>query len=108
MTELSAAVLLSQLESSDKVIKLRSEIYKSYVENLKPLIENQTIRIQKINPNVDPNYHAFYIIVNKERENFLEYLYNSGIQAYVGYESLHDSSYAKSINLNLNLPKHKK
>lgn len=104
MTELSAAVLLSQLESSEKVIKLRSEIYKSYVENLKPLIENQTIRIQKINPNVDPNYHAFYIIVNKERENFLEYLYNSGIQAYVGYESLHDSSYAKSINLNLDLP----
>jgi len=104
MTELSAAVLLSQLESSEKVIKLRSEIYKSYVENLKPLIENQTIRIQKINPNVDPNYHAFYIIINKDRENFLEYLFNSGIQAYVGYESLHDSSYAKSINLNLDLP----
>ena len=50
MTELSAAVLLSQLESSEKVIKLRSEIYKSYVENLKPLIENQTIRIQKLIP----------------------------------------------------------
>jgi len=104
MTELSAAVLLSQLESSEKVIKLRSEIYKSYLENLKPLIENQIIRIQKINPNIDPNYHTFYIIVNKDRENFLEYLYNSGIQAYVGYESLHDSSYAKSINLNLDLP----
>jgi len=69
-----------------------------------PLIENQKVRIQKINPKVDPNYHAFYIIVNKNRENFLEYLYNSGIQAYVGYESLHGSSYAKLINLNLDLP----
>ena len=78
---------------------------KTLVKNLiKHLIENQTIRIQKVNPNVDPNYHAFYIIVNKNRENFLEYLYNSGIQAYVGYESLHYSSYAKSINLNLDLP----
>ena len=77
MTELSAAVLLSQLESSEKVIKLKrgSEIYKSYVENLKPLIENQTIRIQKINPNVDPvNYHAFYIIVNKEERKFFRVL----------------------------------
>jgi dTDP-4-amino-4,6-dideoxygalactose transaminase len=104
MTELSAAVLLSQLESSEKIIKIRSEIYKSYVENLKPLIDNQKIRIQKINPNLNPNYHAFYIIVNKKRENFLEFLYNSGIQAYIGYESLHESSYAKSINLNLDLP----
>jgi dTDP-4-amino-4,6-dideoxygalactose transaminase len=103
MTELSAAVLLSQLEASEKIIKLRSEIYKSYIENLKPLIENQTISIQKINPNVSPNYHAFYIIINKEREKFLEYLYNCGIQAYIGYESLHNSSYANSINLNVDL-----
>jgi dTDP-4-amino-4,6-dideoxygalactose transaminase len=103
ITELSAAVLLSQLESSEKIIKLRSEIYKSYVEYLKPLIENQTIRIQKINRNIDPNYHAFYIIIKENRDRFLDYLYNSGIQAYIGYESLHESSYANKLNLNHNL-----
>ena len=30
-------------------------------------------------------------------------MYKSGIQAYVGYESLHDSKYANELKLNLNL-----
>ena len=103
MTELSAAVLLSQLEDSDKIIKYRKEITNFYIQNLKPLIDAETIKIQKINSLVTPNYHAFYIIIKEDRDKFLDYLYKSGIQAYVGYESLHDSRYANELKLNLNL-----
>lgn len=94
ITELSAAVLLSQLEEEDKIKRIREEIYTHYLLELNSLIESKTISIQKINKNVNPNYHAFYIIINKQREEFLSYLYDNGIQAFIGYENLHQSIYS--------------
>lgn len=104
MTELSAAVLLSQLEVSNKIIELKKDIYNTYLYELDSLIKDNLIGIQKINPKIKPNYHAIYVVIKKSRESFLNYLYKSGIQAFIGYESLHNSKYSKSLKLDISLP----
>jgi len=104
MTELSAAVLLSQLEDYEKIFRIRKEIYQTYLEGLSNLVNLNLIKIQKINPNISPNYHAFYILLRANRLEFLEYMKNNGIQCYIGYVPLHNSKYGKSNNLDLKLP----
>ena len=74
----------------------------AFVAN-RPLTADNLIKVQKINKKITPNYHAFYIIVKKDRQSFLDHLFQNGIQAYVGYESLHNSKYSKSLNLNVSL-----
>ena len=108
MTELSAAVLLSQLEDYEKIFEIRKEIYLTYVNGLSKLIKHNHIEIQKINPNLSPNYHAFYILLRTNRSKFLEYMYKNGIQCYIGYVPLHNSKYGKSKNLDVKLPKTEK
>ena len=103
MNELSAAVLLSQLEESKKILEIKKDIFKTYTENMNSLVEDQLIKVQKINKKITPNYHAFYIVIKKDRQSFLDHLFQNGIQAYVGYESLHSSKYSKSHNLNVSL-----
>ena len=105
MTELSAAVLLSQLEDYEKIFKIRKEIYQSYQKGLAKLVELNHIELQETNQRLSPNYHAFYILIKESRNKFLEYMKNNGIQCYIGYVPLHSSKYGKSKSLDSNLPK---
>jgi len=105
MTELSAAVLLSQLEDYEKIFKIRKEIYQSYQKGLAKLVELNHIELQEINQRLSPNYHAFYILIKENRNKFLEYMKNKGIQCYIGYVPLHSSKYGKSKSLDSTLPK---
>ena len=93
MTELSAALLLSQLEDYEKIFRIRNEIYLMYLEGLKKLFELKLIDIQSINPKITPNYHAFYIVLKQNRNNFLQFMRSKGIQCYIGYVPLHNSKY---------------
>lgn len=104
MTELSAAVLLSQLEDYDKIFQIRKEVYLSFFEGLSNLVENNHLELQAINPKITPNYHAFYILLKENRSSFLDYMKANGIQCYIGYVPLHNSNYGKSKNLDINLP----
>ena len=105
MTELSAAVLLSQLEDYEKIFNIRKEIYHSYLKGLSGLVELKHIEIQEISKRVSPNYHAFYILLRGNRNKFLEYMKNNGIQCYIGYVPLHSSKYGRSKGLDIKLPK---
>ena len=101
ISELSSALLLSQLEVKDKIKELRKEIYLTYKEKLTELAKNELITLQKIQSNLEPNYHAFYIISSTENKKLISHLNNNGISAYIGYEPLHLSKFAKKNNLNL-------
>lgn len=98
ITELSAAVLLSQLEIYDEIIEKRKvihEAYTSFFQNFENLFLTQNID----KTNIVPNYHSFYIVLKSgSRKKLLEYLYSKGIQAYIGYIPLHSSSYGKKIS----------
>ncbi len=104
ITELSSAVLESQLYDYEKIIGIREELYNTYLHELNELVENKLIRIQNISKEINPNYHSFYIIINKNIEDFLDNLNtNHNIQAYVGYVPLHSSKYGKKLGLNNSL-----
>ena len=104
MTELSAAVLLSQLEQESTIRNIREEIYKTYQHFLEAEEVTKHISIQKVNPQVHPNYHAFFIVIKSNREKFIEFMNKNGIQTYIGYENLHSSIFGIKNGLNCNLP----
>ena len=104
ISELSSALLLSQLESKDKIKQIRKEIYNQYLSQLKILIDSKKIKIQNINKNLDPNYHSFYIMSNENNRQLLNHLNNFGIKAYIGYEPLHLSEFSSKNNLSEPLP----
>ena len=101
ISELSSALLLSQLEVKDKIKNLRKEIYMTYKEKLSKLSEKGFLTLQKIQPDLEPNYHAFYLISSTENRELIDHLNSNGISAYIGYEPLHLSEYANKNNLNI-------
>jgi len=103
ISELSSALLLSQLEDKDIIREIKKNIYFEYEERLSDLVDAGLINIQKINPDLDPNYHAFYIITKDNNRKMIDYLKSKGISAYIGYEPLHLSEYALNNNLQTDL-----
>lgn len=92
-TELQAAFLYAQLESIDKNIMERKEIYRAYDESLYDLKVNGFINYPSFPIEYDSNYHAFFVIFKSEEQSDLirEYLVTNGISAYIGYIPLHSS-----------------
>lgn len=101
ITELSSALLLSQLEEKNKIKEIRKEIYLTYREKLNDLVKNELIIIQKIQSDLEPNYHAFYLISKNNNKELINHLKDKGISAYIGYEPLHLSEFANKNKLNL-------
>ncbi|MDA7543188.1 DegT/DnrJ/EryC1/StrS family aminotransferase [Acidimicrobiia bacterium] len=99
MSELSSAVLLSQLEDVDYIQSRKKFIYQLYQNNLQALIDEGTIRTQEIPNFIESNYHSFYILLNETNSNFINYLYENGVQSYIGYTPLHSSKYGRKNNL---------
>ena len=98
ITEASCAILESQLLDYQKIIEIRKELYLRYIENLSEFVSINNFHIQEHPGKIEPNYHAFYIIIDKNRDDLLDYLYQKGIQSYIGYVPLHSSSYSKKNN----------
>ena len=61
------------------------------------------IFIQKHPDEFEPNYHAFYIIIDENRDDLINHLHQKGIQSYIGYVPLHSSTYSKNNNFYKNL-----
>ena len=104
INELSASVLLSQLEEESTIRNVREEIYHTYKNILEDIELAEHMTTQKVNPKVSPNYHAYYIILKNNRANFIEFMSKNGIQTYIGYENLHSSYFGKKNGLDSKLP----
>ena len=104
INELSASVLLSQLEEESTIRNVREEIYHTYKNILEDIELAEYMTTQKVNPKVSPNYHAYYIILKNNRDNFIEFMSKNGIQTYIGYENLHSSYFGKKNGLDSKLP----
>lgn len=99
MNELSSAVLLSQLEDIDYIQSRRKEIYEIYHNNLQSLIDDGLFDTQEIPDYIKPNYHSFYILLKESNSKFINFLYQNGVQSYIGYSPLHSSSYGRKNNI---------
>jgi len=98
MTEFSASYLLPQIKNYKKIVKKRSQLYYSYVRNLK-FLNNKKIFLTN-NYKYKYNFHSFVIILkNNVRESFLKYLKINKRNALIGYTPLHRSRFGKKYLL---------
>lgn len=93
MAEILAAFLWGQLECLEQITNRRREIYEFYEERLKPLEDAGHLRLPRIPPECQSNYHLFYILARdaQERDELLSYLKQNGIHAVFHYVPLHTS-----------------
>lgn len=96
--ELTAAFLYAQLEQANKINSRRAQIFNLYYELLRPLEDQNLIRLPAIDPAVGShNGHLFYIITNtpETRTRLIQHLKDRGVFTIFHYIPLHSSPAGK-------------
>lgn len=96
-SEIIAAFLWAQIEHLDEIQLKRKQIWNTYFDALKPLVDKGYFRFPEIPQYVTNNAHAFCLILNslEERILLIDYLRSRGISAVFHYLSLHSSDFYK-------------
>ena len=99
-------MLLAQLESIDKIQGRRLAIWKRYREGLTELFDKEILRPPFIPDYATNNAHMFYFTCEdgKTRDELLDFLKKSEINAVFHYLSLHKSKYFKDKHDGRELP----
>lgn len=94
-SEVTAAMLLAQLESIDKIQTRRKEIWNRYYSLLKPIEEKGFLKLPVIPDYATNNAHMFFIVLNnlETRSKLIDHLKKNNISAVFHYISLHASAY---------------
>lgn len=105
-SELTAALLYSQVEQLDNIQEKRRNIWQQYAEKLQPLKEAGHIDFLELPDFASQNGHLFYITTKdrQQRNALLDYLNKKGIQAVFHYLPLHQSPYFKKRHNSRKLP----
>ncbi len=99
-SEITAALLLSQLEEIDTIQSKRISVWEKYSKALKPL-EEKGYLFPVINPSYSSiNAHAYFIVCNsaQETKGLLSDLKSNGVNAVTHYISLHSSPFQKRLS----------
>ena len=104
--DVTAAILLAQLENLDKIQQRRKEIWTIYYQALSGLAKEGYIKLPVIPEYATNNGHMFYILCRseKERQNLIQYLKKHDILAVFHYLSLHKSTFFHKIHDQRPLP----
>lgn len=95
LSEISAAILSEQLLKMDEITEKRKKIFSFYRENLNPLAARELLKLPSIPPEVTPNWHIFYFLMQDRtvRDVCLAKLRQQGIDATFHYVPLHSSPF---------------
>lgn len=93
LNDLSAAFLWGQLNNANKINNRRLEIFSTYQEGLKGVVDARLISTPSIPDECNTNGHMFYLRLKDidQRTRFIDYLKSNGIMAVFHYIPLHDS-----------------
>lgn len=105
-SEITAAFLFAQLECIDQIQRRRQMIWTVYFDQLKPLADKGLLTLPKIPPHCSHNAHIFYLVcvTSAERDNLLDHLNKSGVNAISHYHSLHKSAFYSAKHKGPDLP----
>ena len=106
-TELSCALLFSQLENANMIIYERISLWNYYYSSFSKLNNKNKFNLPNIPNYAKHNGHIFYIILDNNicREKFLYKLKAKGIEASFHYIPLHNSPFgSKASKENYSLP----
>ncbi|UCC49507.1 MAG: dTDP-4-amino-4,6-dideoxygalactose transaminase [Gemmatimonadota bacterium] len=98
-SELQAAFLAAQLESIQTNLAERRALYDAYQQGLAPLANAGHLRLPRVDPGRQLNYHACYVIFNSaaDCDAVREHLKSKDIWAYIGYVPLHSSPVGRRL-----------
>ncbi len=104
-SDVNFAILYSQLENLELIIKKRKKIYSKYLRDLSPLLKHN-IKFQDLTNVSKSNFSSFYLLTKNlnERNKLIKYLNKNGISSQFHYVSLHNSPMGLGIGDKLKLP----
>ncbi len=106
--ELTAAFLLAQMESAEKITEERLKIWNFYYSGLKKFSENGIVSLPIKQADRIHNGHIFYLVhqTNVKRDLFINKMREKGILVVFHYIPLHLSPYSRKVfkTDNLKLP----
>jgi len=99
-SEVTAAILYSQLEHLDEIQKRRVNIWNSYYNLLKPLHDSGKIELSYLPDYATNNGHIFYLTCRSEieRKSLIDFLKKNRIISAFHYLSLHKSPFNKNAS----------
>jgi dTDP-4-amino-4,6-dideoxygalactose transaminase len=104
LSDILAAMLLSQVKQVEKIVDKRSVVTNAYRELFQPYVDNGCLDVPVLPKEVVINNHAFFIIFNssENQEKFLSFLKEKHIYAYIGYMPLHSSPMGQNFGYHAN------
>ena len=93
LSDILAAMLLSQVEQVEEIVEKRGIVTNTYREIFQQYADNGCLQIPMSPEGVVINNHAFFVIFNssENQKMFLSLLKEKNIYAYIGYLPLHSS-----------------
>ena len=94
LSDILAAILLSQIEQVEEIVEKRGIVTNTYRELFQPYADNGCLQIPMSPEGVVINNHAFFVIFDNEdnQQQFISLLKEKNIYAYIGYLPLHSSA----------------
>ena len=91
LSDLACAFLYAQLEQMKAITRRRREIYQRYREALEPLEAEGLLRLPRVPPHCETNYHMFYALLSDRstRDGLIDHLKRRGILSVFHYVPLH-------------------
>jgi len=104
LSDILAAMLLSQFEEIETIHKMRSTITGAYNNLLRPYSQKGCLQIPAPPEEVKINHHAYFVIFDSEKNQqlFLTLLKKENIYAYIGYMPLHSSPMGQNYGYSAN------
>lgn len=99
-SEILAAFLYAQLESSERITRKRKAIFDRYLNGLSCLKEDGRIDIPDVSNGCEHNGHMFYLLTKtlEEREQLIAYLKENDIISVFHYVPLHSSPMGQKVS----------
>lgn len=100
LSDILAAIALAQVKKIKKITKMRQDIAKYYLKQLKPL--SGQIDLPVVSEGTNPNWHIFAIRVEKsKRDKIITGLRKAGIEASFHFLPLHTSPMGQKLGYKL-------
>lgn len=95
MSDVTAAFLLAQLETTETIVAKRRAVWEFYARHLTEALEARGYQVNRVQAGVTPNYHMFWLLAPDaaQRAQLLAHMRGRGILATSHYEPLHLSPY---------------
>lgn len=99
-SEITAAMLYSQLEEFDAIQSKRKQVWQNYYEYLKPLEQQNLFTLTRLPEWATVNGNMFFLTVREaaERNELLSFLKKEGVSAVFHYLPLHSSDFFRPMH----------